>query len=103
MLNLGTPTSDRVEVMIQAGRQANRLRKPVIFDPVGAGASLFRDSLLRRILSDLHVQVIRGNRAEIGSLAGAGGKIRGVSAAEGPLDTGGAAREVCLRTGASWL
>jgi hydroxyethylthiazole kinase len=100
MLNLGTPTSERVKTMILAGQQANRLQKPVTLDPVGAGASPFRDDLLHRLLSDLRVNVIRGNRAEIGALAGAGGKLRGVAAVEGPPDIGGAAREVYLRTGA---
>ena len=100
MLNVGTPTLDRVEVMVQAGRQANNLQKPVILDPVGAGASFFRENLLRRILSDLRLHVIRGNGAEVGALAGKGGKLRGVSAAEGPPDIGSAARDLCLRAGA---
>ncbi len=100
MLNLGTPTSERVKAMILAGQKANKLQKPVALDPVGAGGSPFRDDLLRRLLSDLRVHVIRGNGAEIGALAGAGGKLRGVTAAEGPPDIVGAARTVCLRTGA---
>lgn len=100
MLNLGTPTSERLKAMALAGQQANRLQKPVTLDPVGAGASAFRDNLLQRLLSDLRVHVIRGNRAEIGALAGVGGRLRGVTAVEGPPDIGRAAREVCLRTGA---
>jgi hydroxyethylthiazole kinase len=100
MLNIGTPTEERVEAMILAGQQANKLQKPVVLDPVGAGASSFRDALLRRILSDLRVHVIRGNPAEIGALMGAGGKLRGVGAVESPPDIGATAKEVCLKTGA---
>jgi hydroxyethylthiazole kinase len=100
MLNLGTPTTERMKAMSLAGQQANRLQKPITLDPVGAGASAFRDDLLLGLLSDLRVCVIRGNRAEIGALAGAGGKLRGVAAVEGPPDISAAAGEVCLRTGA---
>jgi hydroxyethylthiazole kinase len=100
LLNLGTPTLERLKAMILAGQQANKIQKPVTLDPVGAGASSFRDDFLHRLLSAIHFHVIRGNRAEMGTLAGTEGTLRGVSAVEGPLDIYAAARDVCLRTGA---
>jgi hydroxyethylthiazole kinase len=67
-LNLGTPTPDRIAAMLLAGRRANEIGLPVIFDPVGAGASHFREEACRQILSELNLTIIRGNRAEIGAL-----------------------------------
>jgi len=100
VLNLGTPDPPRVKTMSQAGRHANTLGRPVVFDPVGVGASRFRDEAAERILSDLHIAIIRGNRAEIGILAGRGGELRGVDTAIAPPDLSVAAEILSLRTGA---
>ena len=100
LLNLGTPTARRVETMVLAGRHANRLSKPVVFDPVGAGASTFRKEACSRILKECRLSVIRGNRAEIGTLAGMGGELRGVDACAGPEDLRKAAVVLSGRTGA---
>ena len=99
-LNLGTPTPDRIVAMLLAGRRANEIDLPVIFDPVGAGASHFREDACRQILSELNLTIIRGNRAEIGSLAGQGGQLRGIDAVSGPDDINEAVRVLSGRTGA---
>jgi hydroxyethylthiazole kinase len=72
----------------------------VIFDPVGAGASHFREEACRQILSELNLTIIRGNRAEIGTLAGHGGQLRGIDAVSGPDDIQKAIRVLSRRTGA---
>ncbi len=100
VLNLGTPTPPRVTAMLLAGQRANALGRPVVFDPVGAGASAFRTGAAQRILSDLHLAVVKGNRAEIGTLAGMGGQLRGVDAAAGPADVRVAAETLARRSGA---
>jgi len=100
LLNLGTPTPDRIVAMLLAGRRANEIDLPVIFDPVGAGASHFREDACRQILSELNLTIIRGNRAEIGSLAGQGGQLRGIDAVSGPDDINEAVRVLSGRTGA---
>jgi hydroxyethylthiazole kinase len=100
VLNLGTPDPTRIEAMLQAGRHANTLDRPVIFDPVGVGASRFRAEAAERILSDLRIAVIRGNRAEIGALAGKGGKLRGIDTVVAPPDLRAAAGALSLKTGA---
>ena len=100
MLNLGTPTPERVNAMIMAGRHANTLGKPLILDPVGAGASGFRKEAVRRILAELRVSVIKGNQAEVGALAGMGGELRGVEAVRGPGDLLAAAGGLSRQTGA---
>ncbi|TYP56164.1 hydroxyethylthiazole kinase [Thermosediminibacter litoriperuensis] len=80
VLNIGTLTPKQVEAMIKAGKKANELGVPVVLDPVGAGATPLRTESARRILKEVKVSVVKGNSAEIGVLAGAGGEIRGVEA-----------------------
>ena len=66
--NLGA--IDKVEAMILAGREANRLGTPVILDPVGAGGTRLRRDAVKRLLEEVHFSVIRGNASEIRYLAG---------------------------------
>jgi hydroxyethylthiazole kinase len=101
LLNLGTPDPDRIEAMVRAGSRANERNKSVVFDPVGAGASRFREEACRRILAEVRLAVIRGNRAEIGFLAGKGGRLRGIDAVAGPDDLPEAARLLSRQTGAA--
>ncbi len=42
VLNIGTLSEDWIRSMIRAGKKYNDLGKPVIFDPVGAGATTYR-------------------------------------------------------------
>ena len=66
--NLGA--IDKVDAMILAGQEANRLGKPVVLDPVGAGGTQLRRDAVRRLLDAVHCTVIRGNASEIRYLAG---------------------------------
>jgi len=80
VLNIGTLSDDWVEAMLLAGRAANRAGAPLVLDPVGAGATRYRTETSRRLLRDLDVAVVRGNSAEIATLAGRAAEIRGVEA-----------------------
>jgi hydroxyethylthiazole kinase len=86
VLNLGTPSPDRIEAMRLSGLQANKEGIPVLFDPVGVSASGFRIDSSRRILSEIRVTVIRGNQSEIGTLAGRKDHLAGVDSVKGPQD-----------------
>jgi hydroxyethylthiazole kinase len=61
---------DGVEAMILAGKEANRLGKPMILDPVGAGGTQLRRDAVKRLLDEVHFTAIRGNASEIRYLAG---------------------------------
>ncbi len=100
VLNLGTPDPIRVKAMLLAGSHASTLGKPIVFDPVGVGGSRFRMEAATSLLSEVRVTVIRGNKAEIGAIAGMGGKLRGIDAACGPSDLSSAARALSQKTGA---
>jgi hydroxyethylthiazole kinase len=81
VLNIGTLNKVQVESMIAAGRKANEQKIPVILDPVGAGATRYRTETARRLLDELEITILKGNAGEIGVLAGADGKVRGVDSA----------------------
>jgi hydroxyethylthiazole kinase len=78
VLNIGTLTLEWVASMILAGHAANRAGVPVVLDPVGAGATSLRTRSAQRILDEVSVAIVRGNAAEIASLAGQSAEIRGV-------------------------
>lgn len=80
MLNLGTLNEGKLESMIKAGKTAEKRNIPIIFDPVGAGASRFRTDAALRIMNELPCHVIRGNASEIKSLALGTGSMGGVDA-----------------------
>jgi hydroxyethylthiazole kinase len=83
VLNPGTLTPEWVEAMLIAGKRANELGIPVIYDPVGVGATRLRNETGERFLSELRLAAVRGNSGEVGALAGAGGRVKGVESIEG--------------------
>lgn len=87
VLNIGTLTRDWVDAMELAGTKANELGIPVIFDPVGAGATRMRTDASKRLLDRVRVSIVRGNAAEVASLAGISSEVKGVesiAASESP-------------------
>jgi len=88
VLNIGTLTNEWVDSMVLAGRAANAAGVPVVLDPVGAGATLLRTRSAQRILKEVDVTVVRGNAAEVASLAGRAAEIRGVESISAGADIG---------------
>ena len=82
VLNIGTLNGRTVDSMLAAGRQANALGIPIVLDPVGVGASAYRNETATALLDALHVDVIRGNISEIRFLAGLSSATKGVDASE---------------------
>src|SRR5581483_2951773 len=72
-----------IEAMLLAGRAANAAGVPIVLDPVGAGATTFRTDTAKRILDEMEVAVVRGNLAEVATLAGRQAEIRGVESIGG--------------------
>ncbi len=67
VLNMGTLDATWVNAMQRAQAQALKLKKPIVFDPVGAGASSYRTQTAKAIVQ-AGVTVLRGNASEIMSL-----------------------------------
>ncbi|GAA5909387.1 hypothetical protein JCM5296_007021 [Sporobolomyces johnsonii] len=70
LLNLGTITEAQITAQKLAGAAAKRNGRPVVFDPVGVGATEYRKGCAQDLLNTCHVSIIKGNASEIGALAG---------------------------------
>lgn len=79
VLNIGTLSEEEVAAMLLAGEAAGEKGIPIVLDPVGAGATTFRTQSALKLLRELPITVLRGNRGEIGALVGSG-EVRGVEA-----------------------
>lgn len=88
VLNIGTLNDRTINSMLAAGKKANELNIPVVLDPVGAGASVFRNQTVGELLEQIHFSVIRGNLSEIRYIAGLGGTTKGVDVSETDLRSG---------------
>lgn len=82
ILNMGTPNKRTVESMIFAGKKANELGIPVVFDPVGAGATKYRTKTANKIIDEVKISVLCGNISEIKTIAGLDGTTKGVDASD---------------------
>ncbi len=80
-LNMGTLNPSLVSAMLVAGKSANEAGVPIVFDPVGVGATPYRTQTAADVASRLHLTVIRGNAGEIGLMIGSGGRVSGVDSA----------------------
>lgn len=70
LLNMGVPSDEKIAAYIVAGKTANRLGHPVVFDPVGVGASKYRKSCAEEILKNVNPDIIRCNQEEARVLLG---------------------------------
>ncbi|KAI0902437.1 TMP-TENI-domain-containing protein [Annulohypoxylon nitens] len=68
VINMGTVTPEGLENYLKALKAYNDAGLPVVFDPVGAGATAVRRSAVKTILNAGYVDVLKGNRSEIMSL-----------------------------------
>ena len=98
VLNIGTLDPYWVESMRLALLAASKRGIPVVLDPVGAGATRYRNECIEFLLSTALPTVIRGNGSEIMSTAGSAVQTRGVDSTAGANDALGAAQALALRT-----
>lgn len=78
VLNIGTLSSSWIQGMMLALKAANSKGIPIIFDPVGSGATAYRTDTAKSILDHGKISIIRGNVSEIISLNGNQGLTKGV-------------------------
>lgn len=78
VVNMGTLSPKWVSAMEIAIQTAKALRKPFVFDPVGAGASAYRNDTVSKLLAVNNPQVLRGNASEIIAVADQQSKTKGV-------------------------
>lgn len=82
VINLGTIDASTYEAMVIAGQTANDKGIPVILDPVGVGATTFRNDRVADYLTKVKVSIVRGNVTEVDALIGGKSQTRGVDAGE---------------------
>ena len=98
VLNIGTLEPYWVQSMTLAMVAAKARGIPVVLDPVGAGATPYRNQTLEALLAAGHPTVIRGNGSEIMSTANAAIKTSGVDSSASANDALGAAKALAMRT-----
>ena len=98
VLNIGTLDPYWIESMRLALIAATQRGIPVVLDPVGAGATPYRNQSIGVLLSTAAPTVIRGNGSEIMSVAGLGVHTRGVDSSAAAHDALGAAQTLVLQT-----
>lgn len=97
VINIGTLSAPWVEAMRLAARAANAKPIPWVLDPVGAGATGFRNRTIEALLEE-RPAVIRGNASEILAVAGAAGaKPKGVDSANTPEEAAAVADALAER------
>ncbi|MDQ6478314.1 hydroxyethylthiazole kinase [Dyadobacter sp. LHD-138] len=87
VVNIGTLSPLWVEGMKKAMLAAVKLSKPIILDPVGAGATPYRNQVLSELLNTVSPTLIRGNASEILALAGANIQTKGVDSTASSTDS----------------
>ncbi|KIY65783.1 thiamine biosynthetic bifunctional enzyme Thi4 [Cylindrobasidium torrendii FP15055 ss-10] len=70
LINIGTLTPETREGMLRSGFECNKLRKPVVLDPVGVGASGFRQQTVHDLIELWQPSVIKGNAGELAAMVG---------------------------------
>lgn len=86
VLNMGTLNARTIPAMLAAGKAANSAGVPIVFDPVGAGASRLRNDTAAQITREVNLAVVRGNISEVRFLAGVASQTKGVDASQMDLE-----------------
>ncbi len=81
VINIGTLSESWVAAMKKAAQRAAQKGIPIVYDPVGAGATPYRTRTILDLLHTSPPAIIRGNASEIMAVAGASSTTRGVDSA----------------------
>lgn len=93
-INIGTLDRYFINSMKRLASLAVKYSKPLLLDPVGAGATQLRTNVTREILATGGVSVLKGNSGEMLSLAGIANKVKGVDSL---AESGEEAAEILAR------
>ena len=82
VINIGTLSKQWVRAMKTALLEANRLDRPVVFDPVGAGATPYRNDTIRELLQTGTMAIIRANASEVMAMVSVEHRTKGVDSTQ---------------------
>ena len=100
VINIGTLSHKWIEAMGIAMEMAKSLSKPIVLDPVGAGATMLRNDTCSYLMDKASPSIIRGNGSEIMALANVAIKTKGVDSSASSDAALDAAKALALATGA---
>jgi thiamine-phosphate diphosphorylase/hydroxyethylthiazole kinase len=87
VINMGTVTPEGLQNYLQALQAYNLVGGPIVFDPVGAGATGIRRAAVKTLMAGGYFDLIKGNEGEIKTVFGeAGTQQRGVDSGASTLD-----------------
>ncbi|KAL8674785.1 MAG: hypothetical protein Q9168_000766 [Polycauliona sp. 1 TL-2023] len=72
VINMGSVTPEATTNYVCAAQAYNARGRPVLFDPVGAGATKLRRETVRKLMADCYFEAIKGNESELSVLWGEG-------------------------------
>ena len=98
VLNIGTLEPEWVKAMLIAGETALNKNTPIVFDPVGAGATSYRTCVCKQIIDECKPSIIRGNASEIMALCNANTKTKGVDSTNSSESALESAKELAHET-----
>lgn len=94
VINIGTLSPRWIDAMQLAMQTAHSQDVPIVFDPVGAGATPYRTDTCKRLLQAVAPSIIRGNASEIMALTQANVQTKGVDSAASTADAAAAADQL---------
>ncbi len=94
-INIGTLNQEFIELAKFTCLVAKKYRRPVIIDPVGAGASRMRTEIIQDILP--FIDIVRGNASEILAISNQSYKTRGVESVHKVIDALQAAKTIATQ------
>ncbi len=100
VINIGTLDSQWVEGMRAAGVAMRELGRPIILDPVGAGATPYRTAICHELIELCRPTIIRGNGSEIMALVDSAVVSKGVDSSASSTTALDAAKHLARTTGA---
>ena len=98
VINIGTLSDAWVKSMFKAAIHARNKGIPIIFDPVGTGATPYRTQMARELIEAVPPTIIRGNASEIMAIVSDIGKTKGVdstASSDQALDAAMALQQDC--------
>jgi thiamine-phosphate diphosphorylase/hydroxyethylthiazole kinase len=94
VVNMGSGDPTGLGNYKQAIQAYNEQGGPILFDPVGAGATSIRRAAVKTLMATGYFDVIKGNEGEIKTVAGEIVQQKGVDGGSSTLDDEGKARLV---------
>jgi len=94
VINIGTLSETWIHSMLKAARRARKRGIPVIYDPVGAGATAYRTRTIRELIRAASPAIVRGNASEIIAVADDSAKTRGVDSSAATASALDSARQL---------